>query len=206
MKAKLKQRSTGSTAGWRGRWLWLGALVIAAGLLASSAVSAGSPVAELDKGPDGNPILRLVVPDAPKPTPAISFVDATGRTGTLSDYRGKLTAVHFWATWCTPCRAELPSVDAMNAMLAGASFAVLPISVDRDGPEAVSAFYRENGIKSLPIFVDDGLDAFRAFRLGGIPATIFVDPEGFEIARVLGERDWSKPEVTELVRRLIAGG
>ena len=78
--------------------------------------------------------------------------------------------------------------------------------VDRDGPEIVKAFYQENGITSLPIYIDEGLSAFRAFRLGGVPSTIFVDAEGREIARVLGDRNWSDPEITELVRKMIAGG
>jgi thiol-disulfide isomerase/thioredoxin len=186
--------------------LWLGALVIATGLLVAGTARAASSIEELDKGADGQPIVHFVVPDEPKPAPTISFVDPTGKTGSLDDYRGKVTAVHFWATWCTPCRAELPSVDAMNANFAGANFVVLPLSVDRDGPEVVSAFYRENGIKSLPIFIDDGLDAFRAFKLGGVPSTIFIDANGREIARVLGERDWSDPEIVEVVRKLIAGG
>ncbi len=183
----------------------LAALAVAACLLVAGTASAANSIDELDKDPDGNPIIRFVVPDEPKAAPTISFVDASGKTGSLSDYRGKITAVHFWATWCAPCRIELPSVDFLNGSLSGESFAIVPISVDRDGPEAVGAFYKDNGIKSLPVFVDDGLDAFRAFKLGGIPATIFLDAEGREIARVLGERDWSDPDVAAVVRKLIAG-
>lgn len=183
-----------------------GALVVTAGLLAASQASATTSIRELDKGPDGSPIIGFAVPDQPKPAPTISFVDAAGKTGALSDHLGKITAVHFWATWCTPCRAELPSVDAMNAGLAGENFVILPLSVDRDGPEAVSAFYRDNGIKSLPIYIDEGLKAFRAFKLGGVPATVFIDAEGREIARVLGDRDWSDPDVAAVVRKIITGG
>ena len=183
-----------------------GALTLACGLFAASLASAASPLADLDEGADGAPILRMILPDEPKPAPAVSFVDASGATKSLSDYKGKVTAVHFWATWCAPCRSELPTVNAMAESLAGNNIAILPLSVDRDGPEVVSTFYQENDIDALPLFVDDGLKAFRAFKLAGIPATVFVDEDGNEIARVLGDRDWSKPEVTELVRKLVAGG
>ena len=188
---------------------WRSALLAAAivfALFAAGTVNAASPIEDLDKDPEGAPIIRFVLPEAPKPAPAISFVDSAGKAGSLSDYRGKITAVHFWATWCAPCRTELPSVDFLNGTIGGGNFVIVPISVDRDGVEAVNAFYQENGIKSLPIFVDDGLDAFRAFKLGGIPATIFLDVEGREIARVLGERDWSDPDVAAVVRKLITGG
>ncbi len=192
------------------RLAWLGVrlvgVAVMAAALSAGVVHAASPVQELDKSADGTPIIGFAVPDQPALAPEITFVDSAGKIGALSDYRGKITAVHFWATWCTPCRAELPSVDAMNANLAGANFTILPLSVDRDGPDAVSAFYRDNNIKSLPIYIDEGLKAFRSFKLGGIPATIFIDAEGREIARVLGERNWSDPAVAAVVRKLIGGG
>jgi thiol-disulfide isomerase/thioredoxin len=115
-------------------------------------------------------------------------------------------AVHFWATWCVPCRAELPQVNTLADTLNGPNFEVVPISVDRDGIEVVNAFYSEQGITKLPAYLDRGLKAFRAFRLAGVPATIFIDGEGNEIARVLGDRDWARPEVLAVVRKLIAGG
>lgn len=192
------------------RLAWLGVRLVGVAVMTAAlpagVVLAASPVQELDKSANGTPIIGFAVPDQPAPAPEITFVDSAGKTGALSDYRGKITAVHFWATWCTPCRGELPSVDAMNANLAGANFMILPLSVDRDGPDAVSAFYRDNNIKSLPVYIDEGLKAFRSFKLGGIPATIFIDAEGREIARVLGERNWSDPAVAAVVRKLIGGG
>jgi thiol-disulfide isomerase/thioredoxin len=183
-----------------------GAAALLSAVLAVGVTDAANPIAGLDVGPDGAPIIRMVTPDEPRPAPVVSFVDAEGASHSLAAYKGKLTAVHFWATWCAPCRSELPKVDAMAAALGGENFAIVPLSVDRDGPEVVSAFYRENSIKTLPLFLDEGLAAFRAFKLGGVPTTVFVDADGNEIARVLGDRDWSRPEVIELVRKMIAGG
>lgn len=162
--------------------------------------------AAMDLGPDGNPVLRMAVPDATAPAPNVRFVDKAGAEHSLIDFRGKVTAVHFWATWCVPCRVELPQVDALAKALGGPDFEVLPISVDRDGIEIVNAYYAAEGIQSLPAYLDQGLKAFRAFHLAGVPATIFVDRDGNEIGRVLGDRDWAKPEVLDVVRRLIAGG
>ncbi|MGD9536452.1 MAG: TlpA family protein disulfide reductase [Alphaproteobacteria bacterium] len=179
------------------------AAALVCGLFAASIAGAANPIAELDAGPDGTPIIRMTTPDAPTPAPAVSFVDASGATQPLAAYKGKLTALHFWATWCAPCRVELPKVDAMAAALAGADFAVVPVSVDRDGPEIVTTFYEQHQISNLPLFLDNGLAAFRAFKLGGVPATVFIDAEGNEIARVLGDRDWSSPEVIELIRKMI---
>lgn len=174
-------------------------------MLANSAGAAGLASA-LDIGPDGNPIIRFAAPETPTPAPDIHFVDTAGTEHSLGSYRGKVTAVHFWATWCVPCRSELPQVEALASTLNGPAFEVLPISVDREGIEVVTAFYNEQGITKLPAYLDRGLKAFRAFRLSGVPATIFIDAEGNEIARVLGDRDWARPEVLDVVRKLIAGG
>jgi thiol-disulfide isomerase/thioredoxin len=184
----------------------LSALVVVSAVFVGSAANAANFAATLDQGPDGAPIIRLVAPDEPKPAPMVEFIDQAGQTHSLASYRGKVTAVHFWATWCTPCRAELPKVDALAETLSAENFAILPISVDRDGVEVVDAFYVSQEIKSLPLFIDRGLTAFRAFKLSGVPTTIFLDADGNEIARVLGDRDWSRPEIIELVRKLIAGG
>lgn len=189
--------------------LGLARAAVIAGIVAlATTAQAAEPgfVAAIDMGPDGNPVLRMAAPDSPAPAPNIRFVDNAGVEHELLQYRGKVTAVHFWATWCVPCRAEMPQVQAMAAALGGADFQVLPISVDRDGIEIVNAFYAEEGITGLPAFLDRGLKAFRAFRLAGVPATIFVDAEGNEIARVLGERDWGTPEALDVIRKLIAGG
>ncbi len=184
----------------------LNALVVACGLLMTSAAGAASSVTELDTGPDGKPIIRFAVPDELRPAPIISFVDLSGQTHSLADYRGSLIALVFWATWCVPCREEMPSLESLAKTLAGEKFVILPVSLDRDGPDAVRRFYEDYKIEKLPIFVAKIGDVLSAFKLGGIPTTIFIDAEGRAIARVLGDRDWSDPEVVEVVRKLIAGG
>jgi thiol-disulfide isomerase/thioredoxin len=191
---------------WRGRAVLLGGLAGIAAFLIASVASAGGFAERLDTRSNGERIIRLVEPRGRVAVPEIAFVDAQGGAHALSDFRGTPVAAVFWATWCVPCRTEMPALAELANALAAERFAILPISVDREGPDAVLRFYEEIGVASLPVFVTESRDAIRAFKIAGIPTTVFIDAEGNEIARVLGDRDWSDPEVIELVRRLIAGG
>lgn len=173
-------------------------------LAAADKGDAAQSLAALDRKADGSRILNLILPEAPQPLPSISFVDAEGRTKTLADFRGTVTAVHFWATWCGPCRTELPTVDYLQREIGGPDFAVLALSLDRDGASVVEEYYASIGISDLPIYVDEGMASARTLRVIGLPYTIFVDREGREVARVLGDRDWSDPDVVALVRKLVA--
>jgi thiol-disulfide isomerase/thioredoxin len=157
---------------------------------------------ELDRRADGTAILNLVVPKVPKPAPDIRYVDDQEKSHLLSEHRGKLVIVHFWATWCMPCREELPTVATLYQALDATKIALLPISLDREGFAAIKPFYREHGLTALPAFVDQGLAAPMAFKLQGVPTTLFVDRDGKEIARVLGDRRWDQPDIIALVKRL----
>lgn len=156
----------------------------------------------LDRRADGSPILRLVVPDAPRAAPLVAFLDEDGRKRSLADYRGTPAAVHFWATWCFPCREEMPRIDALQRLL-GDAVAILPLSVGRDAAGALRAYYEEHGLRTLPVAIDERMKAARALKVNGIPTTVFIDDGGREIARVLGARDWDDPAVAGLVRRLV---
>lgn len=185
------------------------ALLMPACLVAMlTAAPAGATVehslAAWDRKPDGSKILNLILPDAPRPLPSIHFVDAQGRTKTLGDFRGRVTAVHFWATWCGPCRTELPTVDYLQREIGEQNLTVLALSVDRGGASTVKDYYSDIGINDLPIYVDQGMESARTLRVIGLPYTIFVDREGREVARVLGDRDWSDPDVVALVRKIVA--
>jgi len=162
----------------------------------------GEALRALDQRIDGTPILNLVVTDGPLEPPPIAFTDEAGDERSLADYRGTPVAVHFWATWCFPCRAEMPTMDALQREL-GDELIVLPLSLDRDGAELVRNYYNDHNLTTLPVFIDEKMAAGRALRVHGIPATVFVNGEGAEVARVLGDRDWSDPDVIELVRHII---
>ena len=162
----------------------------------------GETLRALDKRVDGSPILNLVVTDGPMEPPPIAFTDEAGEEKSLADYRGTPVAVHFWATWCFPCRAEMPTMDALQREL-GDDLVILPLSLDRGGAELVRRYYNDHDLTTLPIFIDEKMKAGRALRVHGIPATVFFDGEGAEVARVLGDRDWDDPDVIELVRHIV---
>ena len=166
------------------------------------AAAEGEALRALDRRVDGSPILNLVVSDGPMEPPPIAFTDEAGDTLSLADYRGTPVAVHFWATWCFPCRAEMPTMDSLQREL-GDELVILPLSLDRGGAELVRSYYEDHGLVTLPVMIDEKMAAGRTLRVHGIPATVFIDGEGAEVARVLGDRDWSDPAVIDLVRRII---
>ena len=177
--------------------------VIGAALHAGSLLAAeGDELRALDKRVDGSAILNLVVSDGPIEPPPIAFTDEAGEELTLADYRGTPVAVHFWATWCFPCRAEMPTMDALQREF-GDDLVILPLSLDRDGAPLVRNYYDDHDLVTLPVMIDEKMAAGRALRVHGIPATVFINAEGAEVARVLGDRDWSDPDVIALVRRIV---
>lgn len=180
----------------------LAAVACIVGGAVPAAAADATALRALDRRADGSPILRLVVPDAPRAVPPVAFVDEEGRKRRLVDYRGTPVAVHFWATWCFPCRAEMPRIDALQRRL-GDAVAILPLSVGRDDAGALRAYYEEHGLRTLPVAIDERMKAARALGVNGVPTAIFIDGGGREIARVIGDRDWDDPAVAGLVRRLV---
>jgi thiol-disulfide isomerase/thioredoxin len=145
-------------------------------------------------------------PGKPKPIPELQFEDATGRQRSLADFRGKLVLLNIWATWCAPCREEMPALDRLQAKLAGPGFEVVAVSVDQQGPEIARKFFAETGVKALPLYIDRSAQA--AFKLGtpGLPATLLVDRSGREIGRHLGPATWDAPEIVDALRQRIEAG
>ena len=168
-------------------------VVIIVGVIA---VAAGAYVAywQASQGPFGRTA-------SPKAIPELHFVDATGRTKSLADFRGKLVLLNVWATWCEPCREEMPTLDRLQARLGGDRFQVLALSVDQQGASIARKFYDEVAIKTLPLYVDPTAKA--AFVLGapGLPITLLVDRNGREIGRHLGAVKWDAPEVVQRLQR-----
>lgn len=143
---------------------------------------------------------------APKPIPALIFQDAAGKPHSLAEFHGKLVVLNLWATWCAPCREEMPALDRLHAQLAGKDFEVLALSIDQQGAGQVRKFFTEVGIRNLSIYIDPTARA--GFTLGalGLPTTLLIDQSGREIGRHTGMAKWDSPEiVADLRRRLHAG-
>jgi thiol-disulfide isomerase/thioredoxin len=112
--------------------------------------------------------------------------------------------VNLWATWCAPCKREMPSLDRLQAKLGGADFAVLPISLDRTGPEKPRQFLAANGLKNLDLFLDSGNTLMQAMRAPGLPLSVLIDRQGREIARLAGPAEWDGAEAETMIRALLA--
>jgi thiol-disulfide isomerase/thioredoxin len=180
-------------------------LVLAIGLLCAVplAGTAAESLKELDTRADGSRVLNMVVHREARAVPAFKFADVEGNYLSLENFRGKIVALHFWATWCIPCRKELPTVDALQNQLGGADFTFVPLSVDRDGADLVRRYYADHGIQHLPVYIDERMNAAQAMLVNGIPYTILINREGMEIARILGDRNWTAPDSIALMRKII---
>ena len=171
--------------------IWAGAIVL---MLALSAVA---PALQLPR--------NFILHDAPKSIADIRFEDENGKGLALSDFRGKIVLLNIWATWCGPCRREMPSLDRLQAQLGGTDFQVVPLSIDRAGVAVVRKFYTEVELKVLPIYIDTAGSATRTLATVGVPATLLIDREGRELGRLVGPAEWDEAPMVEFLRGIIGG-
>ncbi|WEX79000.1 redoxin family protein [Sinorhizobium numidicum] len=150
-----------------------------------------------------SPPKSFVLNDAPKPVPEVQFTDGEGRPRTLADFRGKIVLLNVWATWCLPCRKEMPTLDRLDAALGGHDFEVVALSIDRQGAEAVKTFYAEVGVQRLAVYVDTSGQALSALAALGLPTTILIDAEGRELGRLMGPAEWDAPDMVAFLKSII---
>ena len=151
----------------------------------------------------GGDMAKLVVHDQPRDRITATFRDLYGAPLTLADYSGKVVLLNIWATWCPPCRAEMPTIDRLAGEMEGPDFAVIALSTDRAGPERVAQFFDDIGIENLRVINDRSGKFSRQAGVLGLPVTLILDRQGREIARVLGDADWASPEARAILRRVI---
>ena len=149
------------------------------------------------------PPKNFVFVGKPTPVPEITFDDAEGQARKLADFKGKVLFVNVWATWCGPCRTEMPALDRLQARLGGSDFEVIPVSIDRGGMEAIRKFYSEIGVRNLAMYIDPSGQVLRQTRALGLPTTLLIDRNGQEIGRVTGPAEWDTPEITEFLSSFI---
>jgi len=139
---------------------------------------------------------------ASPPLPEIRFQDASGDSRSLADFRGRVVLLNLWATWCVPCRKEMPSLDRLQTQLGGPAFEVVALSIDRSS-QAVREFYQQYGIRALALYIDPSTEVTRPLGTVGIPTTLLVDGEGRELWRRVGPAKWDAPaEVAEIRKHL----
>ncbi|TGD92265.1 TlpA family protein disulfide reductase [Methylobacterium nonmethylotrophicum] len=165
----------------RRHWLWLISAALVAGGLAYG--------------------LRL---QGQSPTLNLTFSDGAGGQASLADFRGKVVLVNLWATWCAPCRQEMPALDRLQNKLGGPDFQVIALSVDRGGISAVNRFYQDVGVRNLPVFVDLLGTVLQKAEATGLPTTLLFDRNGREIGRFAGPAEWDGPRIEAILKSAIA--
>ena len=121
----------------------------------------------------------------------------------LTDFRGKVVLLTIWATWCAPCRREMPTLERLQAELGGPDFEVVALSIDRKGLPVVKEFYEELGLQQLGMYVDASGKASRELSALGVPTTLLIDRESNEIGRLAGPAEWDSPEMVSFIRGYI---
>ncbi len=146
---------------------------------------------------------KLMVHTTPASTSNAPFLlEDEGGKATLADYRGKYLLVNFWATWCAPCRKEMPQLNALQKQFGGDRFEVLTIATGRNTPEGITRFFSEAGIDSLPRHQDPKQALASQMSVFGLPISVIIDPEGREIARLRGDADWSSDSAKAIIKAL----
>lgn len=135
--------------------------------------------------------------------PAVSFLDASGAPVPLSNWRGKVVLLNFWATWCAPCIKEMPALDNLKTRMGGPRFDVIALSEDRQGMDVVKDFFKRQKLTGLRPFVDTD-QIGTSLGLRGLPTTILIDANGRAVMRIEGPRKWDGPEMTALIQTLLA--
>jgi thiol-disulfide isomerase/thioredoxin len=143
----------------------------------------------------------FIVHETPQPVPALSFIDSDGNRPSLAAFRGRTILLNIWATWCLPCREEMPALERLEAKLSGPEFEVVPLSIDRGGLPKVKSFYEEISLKALGMFVDTSSKASYALGAVGIPTALLINPDGLEVGRLVGPAEWDSPELTEIIQQ-----
>jgi peroxiredoxin len=134
--------------------------------------------------------------------PDFSLESLKGDKVQLRNLKGKVIFLNFWATWCGPCKEEMPSMETLHQQLKDRDFVFLTISVDYDGAKTVKKFMEKHRY-SFPVLLDPTSKTLQPFEISRIPATIFIDRNGRMIGRVIGPRDWRCPEVLALLDRML---
>jgi len=141
--------------------------------------------------------------EAPKELPEISFKDGKGETRSLSEFKGQVLLVNFWATWCAPCREEMPSLDNLQGQLGSDDFTVLAVGQDLQGIEKTKKFLKALKIKHLEAYNDKTVKSGRTLGVFGLPATLIIDRQGREVGRLVGPAEWDSEEAIELLQAVI---
>ncbi|SEC97212.1 Thiol-disulfide isomerase or thioredoxin [Rhizobiales bacterium GAS188] len=149
-------------------------------------------------------LAALQIFDDPAPAPNLIFFADGGSPRKLADFKGKTVLVNLWATWCIPCREEMPALDKLEGNLGSPKFEVVPINIDQRNPDKPRAFLQEVGIKHLGYFYDQSVNVFQdlkaATKVEGLPVSVLVGADGCALGVINGAADWGSADAAALVK------
>ena len=169
--------------------------------LALSANAAHADVAAAEAARDGT-MKKLLFSD-PVEVSDVAFTDPDGGEFRLQDFVGKHVVVNFWATWCAPCRKEMPMLSELQGEFGGETFDVITIATGRNSIPGIRKFLDEVGVDNLPLYLDPKSKLGREMGVLGLPITVILDPQGREIARMRGDAEWNSDSAKAVIRALI---
>ena len=146
---------------------------------------------------------KLMLLDEPVAVPEAVLLDAEDGEHSLADYKGKWVVLNFWATWCAPCRREMPSLELLQAAMP--DIAVVPVATGRNAVEGIRRFFDDAGVKTLPILRDPQSRLAHGMGVMGLPVTVILNPEGQEVARLIGDAEWDSDSARAILAALVAG-
>ena len=180
-----------------------------AAILYTGLVMLANPVlADLAKAEamrDGD-MKKLTFHSEAQPVGTAEFVTFDDQPLTLEQYKGKWVLLNFWATWCAPCRKEMPMLSELQTEFGGADFEVVTVASGRNPPPAMKAFFDEIGVTNLPLHRDPKSALAREMGVLGLPITVILNPEGKEVARMRGDADWSSDNAKDILRVILGRG
>ncbi|RYB02508.1 thiol:disulfide interchange protein TlpA [Lichenibacterium ramalinae] len=172
---------------------------------AAACPAAAGTTARLDPLVRGE-VAALGLAQPARAEPEISFRTPEGQPTTLAAFRGKALLVNLWATWCVPCRKEMPALNALQRQQGGGDFQVVAVNVDTARLDRPAAFLKENGITDLALYADPSADVLQSLKaqggLLGLPTTLLIDRNGCELGRMAGPADWASPDGQAVIRAL----
>lgn len=148
---------------------------------------------------------KLTFHAEPKATPDTAFETFDGAAISLADYRGNWVVLNFWATWCAPCRHEMPMLSNLATAFDGKGVDVVTVATGRNAPQAMTRFFDEIGVTNLPLHRDPRQQLARQMAVLGLPITVILDPEGREVARLRGDAQWDSDSAIAILTALSTG-
>lgn len=176
-------------------------LYMALGLSAIAAQA--DPLAKAVALRDGD-MRKLIFHDAPQSVSNAAFEHANGDAATMQDFEGKWVLLNFWATWCAPCRHEMPMLSELQSEFGGDDFEVVTIATGRNPPKNIKKFFNEVQITNLPHHRDPKQSLAAQMGIFGLPITVLISPKGQEVARLRGDADWSSDSAKGIIAALIS--